>query len=322
MVLEAVTTFPDRFEQARSDAKALLRHRTKRGGFTYRVGGSDWDLSNTQYAALGLRSAAALGVLVDEAVWRDMAAGIAAGQTANGGFAYQRRDRGFDPEGYASMTAAGIAVMAICRAALGGGQHDLDAGIERGWRWFVDHAETIGSPSERWCFYCHYGLERAAILTDTATIGRVDWYAAGARMFVEAQLAGGGWVSEADGSGNHLDGGRGDSVPTAFAVLFLRRQFRKVPDPQTPHIVRLVNLGAASTQSDLDACRDELVRRGMVALPQLLSALRSDLEPQRRAAAAALAVIAGQDFGYDPADGPEGNRLAVRRAELWYLRHR
>jgi hypothetical protein len=52
--------------------------------------------------------------------------------------------------------------------------------------------------------------------------------------------------------------------------------------------------------------------------------MRSELEPQRRASVQALRQIAGETFGYDAAQGPdvEANREAVRRAELWFLKHR
>ena len=62
--------------------------------------------------------------------------------------------------------------------------------------------------------------------------------------------------------------------------------------------------------------------RGKAAMPEVLAALRSEVGPQRRAAAAALATIAGESFGYDPAKDAEQNRDAVRAAELWYLRNR
>ncbi|HEX5052926.1 MAG TPA: prenyltransferase/squalene oxidase repeat-containing protein [Planctomycetota bacterium] len=323
MVLEAAPTMPDRLELAQDDVRTLLRHRHKHGGFTYGATTTDWDLSNTQYAALGLRAAKALGVPIDPSVWQTMADLIGAQQASNGGFAYQRLERGFDPTGYASMTAAGIAVLAICEQALGVEPAGIEKSIKRGWQWLARNASAIGSPSERRSFYFHYGLERAAILTDTTVVGDVDWYARGARMFVDTQLPGGGWTSRADGfPGAHLGEGRGDSVPTAFAVLFLRRRFQKVSDPITPHIVGLVNIGPASKQQDLEACRAELVRRGMEAMPELLWALRSDVVQKRRAAAAALAQIAGESFGYDPACEHAVNRRAVRSAELWYLKNR
>jgi hypothetical protein len=321
LVLEALPSFPGREKLAAADTKELLKHRDRNGGFSYEKSSGRWDLSNTQYGALGLRAGKALGADVDRTVWSKMAQEIGEQQDSYGGFGYAGKVVGLD--NYASMTAAGIAVLAICRQHLGGAHKDLDQRIERGWQWFARHADTIGSSTERWSFYFHYGLERAAILTDVVTVGNDDWYRKGARMLVQQQLPGGGWRSATDGyQGSNLDRGRGDGVPTAFAILFLRRKFQKDVAPITPHIVRLVNIGPRSPQKDVDACAQQLVQLGMAAVPDVLQALRSEIEPQRRAAAQALQAIAGEAFGYDAARDAADNRDAVRAAELWYLRHR
>jgi len=324
MVGEAVPWFPRRDAVAAADAKALLLHRHKSGAFGYGRNPGGWDLSNTQYGALGLRAATALGVTIERTVWQRLGAEIAAHQSDHGGFHYGRADSGFDA--YASMTAAGIAVLAICEqqlAADGDAPKMLADKIARGWQWFGRNTGVLGSRKERWSYYFHYGLERAAILCDVTEVGSVDWYAAGARMLCDEQLDGGGWSSTQDGHpGGHLSGGRGDLVPTSFAVLFLRRKFQKVIGPLTVKVVNLANLGPASKAADVDACAAGLVRRGKPALPEVLNALRSDVEPQRRAAAAALQGIVGEGFGYDAAKSAADNRGAVRAAELWFLKNR
>lgn len=325
MVLEACPTFPDRDDVAADDTKTLLRHRSDEGAFQYYKGPSSWDLSNTQYGALGLRAAAATGQKIRDEVWRTLAREVGASQMQNGGFGYAPRRA--DNDGYASMTAAGIAVLAICRQALGGDGHlarRLDEQIEKGWQWFAGNAAVLGSPKERWSYYFHYGLERAAILCDVERIGdQHDWYALGARMLVDAQLPGGGWHSTTDGfPGHRLDRQRGDAVPTAFAILFLRRKFQKNAGPITPHVVTLAAVGPKSKPTDVDACADWLIGRGKQAMGDVVKGLRSDIEPQRRAAAKALRAIVGDDFGYDPARGRDDNTAAVRSAELWYLKNR
>lgn len=330
MVLEALPAFPDRLELAQADAEELLRHR-HRGAFTYQTQGNHWDLSNTQYAALGLRAAKALGVSIENSVWIELAKAIGAQQDSFGGFAYQARNRGFDPCGYASMTAAGIAVLAICRQAIDGDtarDTELEKKITRGWDWFRHNLDTIGSATERRSFYFHYGLERAAILTDVVKIGEVDWYAKGALMFVDTQQSGGGWTSKSDGElGGHLPGA-GHSVSTAFAVLFLRRKFQKnlgfqeSVGPITPRPVMLAAVGPTSAQKDIESCTAELVRRGKGAMPDVLKAMRCEVEPRRRAASNALLAIAGEAFGFDPALDQEQNQDALRKAELWYLKNR
>ena len=326
MVLEACAEFPDRLKLAKADGKTLLEHRNNNGTFQYMRRPAGWDLSNTQYGALGLRAAAALGVTVERSVWSKLAAEVGEQQDSYGGFGYHTR-HGNEQLGYASMTAAGIAVLAICQQALGEDpdpKKPLQQRINRGWQWFVTNSQTIGSPRERWSYYFHYGLERAAILTDVKTLANgVDWYAVGARMLVDAQEAGGGWRSQTDGyPGGQLSGGRGASVPTSFAILFLRRMFKKVVAPITPHVVTLASLGAKSKDADVEACAAELLRRGKAAMTDIVKGLRGEHATQRRAASQALAGIAGDTFGFDPALDQDGNRDAVHKAELWFLRNR
>ena len=56
MVMEYWDQFPDRKKAAERDCKVLLRHRHD-GAFSYFDDPTEWDLSNTQYGALGLRAA-------------------------------------------------------------------------------------------------------------------------------------------------------------------------------------------------------------------------------------------------------------------------
>lgn len=325
LVLEAFPQFPDRQKIARKDAALLLAHRCDEGTFQYRKRPSTWDLSNTQYGALGLRAAAALGIKIRRDVWRKMLQEIAAQQAPDGGFCYAPRRHGFDT--YASMTAAGIAVLAICGQALGDKYtrtNDIDKQIEKAWAWFEKHASVVGSRKERWSFYFHYGLERAAILTDVRKIaGKVDWYSEGAEMLCDAQLPGGGWSSTKDGfPGRRLSKKRGDSVPTSFAILFLRRKFQKKLGPITQRIVRIVNIGPRSKPKDVEECARQLIQRGKDAMPDVIAALRSEIETQRQAAALALDGIVGDRLGFDPKAERKANRGAVRKIELWYLKNR
>lgn len=322
MVMEALPDFPGRKQLAAADAKELLACRDRSGAFGYNARPGRWDLSNTQYGALGLRAAAALGVAIERGVWSKLADAIGDEQDNYGGWDY---DQG-GGVAYASMTAAGIAVLAICQqqlAADGEAPKWIDQKLARGWQWFARNAKVVGNPNERSSFYFHYGLERAAILCDVQKVGELDWYAAGATMLCDEQDDGGGWRSPVDhGAGSVLSKGRGDLVSTSFAVLFLRRKFQKVAGPITQHVVVFANLGPKSKPEDVDACAKGLVARGKAALPEVFHALRSEIGSQRQAAALALAAIAGQDFGYDPARDAQQNRDAIHAAELWHLRNR
>jgi hypothetical protein len=327
IVLEACPTFPDRMAIAKKDTQSLLGHRCDEGAFQYEAHPSTWDLSNTQYGALGLRAAWAMGIKVPKATWSKLAREIGEQQSSYGGFGYQRSRNRNGAGAYASMTVAGIAVLAVCRQALGENyvrRKELDQQINRGWLWLAQNSKVIGSVKERWSYYFHYGLERAAILCDVDKVGGVtDWYVQGAKMLIEEQLVGGGWSSHTDGfPGTHLSNKRGDSVPTSFAILFLRRKFQKEVGPITENIVRLVNIGPFSKQKDVDECAKQLAKRGKEAIPEILQALRSDTQPQRVAAAKAFKEIAGEDYGYDAKADGDANRGAIHKAELWWLKNR
>ena len=95
--------------------------------------------------------------------------------------------------------------------------------------------------------------------------GKTDWHAKGARMLIEDQRSGGGWSSSQDVfPGSHLSNGRGDSVPTAFAVLFLRRRFQKNAGPITGSVVRLANIGPRSGPAAVEDARDSSSPRAAV----------------------------------------------------------
>ena len=111
-------------------------------------------------------------------------------------------------------------------------------------------------------------------------------------------------------------------MPTAFAILFLRRKFQKTVGPVTLHIVKIVNIGPLSPQKDVDECSKQLVSRGKSAMAEVINGLRSDIELQRCAAAQALMGITNQSFGFDPKADREANRSSIRAVELWYLRNR
>ena len=324
MVMEIWPAYPDRASAAARDCKDLLTHRHE-GAFGYMSLAPQWDLSNTQYAALGLRAAASIGVAVDRRVWMAMVDQVIDAQRSDGGFGYRIAGEGAH-DAYPSMTAAGVAVLSICKQALvkpGRSMPELDRRLQRAWTWFEKHASALGDASVHWSYYFHYGFERAAILGDVEKVGGVDWYRAGASMLLAAQRPGGGWVSATDqGPGGELDGGRGRAVDTAFAILFLRRRFQKIAGPITVRVPLLGGLTATATEEDVRQCAAGLQQRGKSAMLDVLAALRDDLLPRRRAALLALRAITGQDFGIDAAKDAEHNCDGLRKAELWCLQNR
>ena len=326
MVMEAGVDFRNRDALAKQDLKALLKN-CDDGTFGYSPHGGNPDLSNTQYGALGLRAAESMGLAVSRTVWSSLARATERLQGSKGGFSYT--DDSDAPT--ASMTAAGIGVLSICRQALDrpgrSALAEVDRRIARGWKWLGEHKAAIGAYGAPHALYFHYGLERAAILNDVTAVDGLDWYASGAAMLVERQCVDGGWgvplkAGMLPGAGAR-DEAASQPVDTAFAVLFLRRKFQKIAGPITgARVVMLAALSDQSSDADVTACAEALGKRGMSAMTEVLTALRSDLSTRRRAAGAALSVIAGQSFGIDELADVDSNSEALKKAELWYLKHR
>jgi hypothetical protein len=321
LVMAEAPDFPRREELAPRDTKHLLRNQTG-GGFGYGPNSERWDLSNTQYAALGLRAAVSLGCEVPQKVWKTLLRAVERAQTPSGGFGYLTADD--TPS--VSMTAAGIAVLEICLVNLG----DKDVPVEkvqkrlqRAWSWMAKQRESIGDPHVTWCFYFHYGLERAAILSGLERVGEVDWYAAGAKMLLQTELPSGGWSAHMIAFPTRLErspGMRPDPVSTAFAVLFLRRKFQRSLGPVTdPGGYLTRGLPATATEAEVARAVELDVGRGLRAVPDLLVSMRSELLPQRKAAAIAIERITGQDFGYSPYRDEAENAEAIKSAERWWL---
>ena len=322
MVMAEHPEFPDREELAREDTITLMQRQTA-GGFSYRPNDGWWDMSNTQYAALGLRAAVSLGREVPLQRWRLLFRAVSEAQTRSGGFSYRGSSAA-----YSSMTVAGIAILQICRQNL-----DLDpaAGIvlddrlDRAWQWMAENRAEIGSPRVKNSLYFHYGLERAAILSDIDKVGDVDWYAAGAEMLLKYQQGSGGWRKDQEfRTAWRSTSSRAHPVDTAFAILFLTRGFQKQarPVPLTGRRPpRSALLPADAEERAIRAAADSDRNRGLAGMPGLLKCLRSSVLVQRKAATLAIFAITGQDFGLHPYRVPEENAEAIKRAELWWLRN-
>jgi len=318
MVMAEHPAFPRREKLLRIDVNTLLKNRVA-GGFSYpgRNRNSWWDLSNTQYAALGLRAAVAMGHEIDKKIWLKMIEATLKGQHVDGGFGYSIKNRRKKP--YSSMTVAGIAVLQICKQHLSKEdvkEFELDKKIAHAWDWMTINAHEIGSDHALSTLYFHYGLERAAILSDKKKLGSVDWYRRGAEMLVEMQGRHAGWSSSWEIRPGALQG-PGSPVDTAFAILFLRRKFKKVL-PKT-HLT-LLTLGVQATDDAIQDAARRAIKRGVAAVPDILKAMRSDVLPRRKAAGLAIHGISGKNFGYDPVKPVADSTDTIKAAELWWLR--
>jgi len=310
-------SFEDRQKRVTRDVKSIL-HNRMRNGFTYRKRNDYPDLSNTQYAALGLRAAVSLGADIPQKIWLGMLKSTLKAQAKDGGFGYTIRQRRKKP--YASMTVAGIAVLQVCRQNLPPDvvkDYDIDDALAGAWLWMKNNRGKIGRDNTLSCFYFHYGLERAAVLSDVEKVDGRDWYGLGARMLLEMQgRKDGSWRSSWEIRPGGLPG-PGSPVDTAFAVLFLRRKFAKTLPLRYP---RMGKLNAQSTHLEVETAARDAVRQGETAIPGILKSLRSPLPTQREAATIALRKFAGKDFGFDPKLDPSLAAEAVKSAERWWLK--
>ena len=225
MVMADLPDFPNRKQLAASDTRKLLRNQGRSGGFGYLArSNSYWDLSCTQYGALGMRAAVSLGCKVPKKHWTGLYRLATSAQRSNGSFAYNKGGNG-----YASMTVAGIAVLELCAQYLTASPKALEnigKRLRAAWRWMENEDASVGDRAAIHSFYFHYGLERAAVLSGRENVGKLSWYQVGAEMFLELQTKSGGWGGgkTTTKNGTLL---QGNPVNTAFAILFLRRKFRR-----------------------------------------------------------------------------------------------
>jgi hypothetical protein len=323
MVLAELRDWPGTAELVAHDTGLLLARQTT-GGFSYHAHDGWWDLSNTQYAALGLRAAVALGANVPAPIWQLLYQAVRQMQHDDGGFTY-RPGQG-KPSAYESMTVAGIAVLQVCAQMLaldGPDKQANDQRVARSWAWLAGRKDAIGDRRTHNILYFLYGLERAAILSDVAQVGGIDWYEAGAALLCEQQLGGGGWWGQDEARSLGQRSPRGHAVDTSFAVLFLRRKFQKVQPPVTgARILAAASLGDPADDAAVRAAAARDAAHGEWALPALVPLLRSEVSARRRAAVLALVAITRQDFGIHPWRDPHRDDDAIRRAELWWLQKR
>ena len=225
------------------------------------------DLSNTQYAFLGLRAARDCGAKVPNPVFVQAAKTLlerqeqdgpkvprimepaAPGETKTVTADAGDRARGWSylqepylPTG--SMTTAGIAILAICHDALrrpkrvalynSKMERAVTRSIQDGFSWLHKNwtvERNPGAGAGNWHFYYLYGLERAAIFGGRDLIGPYDWYIDGAKLLVRKQGAEGSWHTGFMGESAFE---ASDLVDTAWAILFLAKATRPMPPIRAP----------------------------------------------------------------------------------------
>lgn len=220
------------------------------------------DMSNTQYALLGLRAARDCGGKVPGRVFKRVIDRVLAIQEKDG--PKVRRTVGGEKKGErtykissgdrargwsyltapftatGSMTTAAIGCLAICHDALTSrrrlpiyplkAEHAVRRAIQDGFSW-LDINFTVqrnpGKNAPAWHFYYLYGLERAAIFAGRTLIGEHDWYIVGSRYLLGKQRSNGSWSTGSLGGKEYQPS---DVLDTAWAILFLKKATR----PMTP----------------------------------------------------------------------------------------
>jgi hypothetical protein len=176
------------------------------------------DLSNTQYAAMGLRAAALRGAKVPNDAWIKLGEETLLHQEKASG-AYEPAGFGYyaGSPAYGSITAGGTCVLQICQEQLekaGQPRAAFSAAARRGVTWLDrNFAPTVNPKGDgAWIWYWLYGVERVGGLCKVEELGGRSWYREGASHIVASQKPEGSW-----------DGGGGPQPSTCFALLFLAR---------------------------------------------------------------------------------------------------
>ncbi len=236
----------------------------------------DTDLSNVQYALLGLEAAANCGIQAPVETWRKAAEHVLKLQEEEGlestvqipnpawepgldkvprfievgtaearGWTYLPGEQAL---GTSSMTCAGVTCLALLKERLWllekldkPLRKRLDRGILDGLAWLnevftVESNVDGGGIAQMWHYYYLYGLERTGAKTGVRYIGTHDWYQEGARHLLAAQTPKGGW-KEADGQERPADATESAITQTCFALLFLKRTTRPPLVPMTPPVL-------------------------------------------------------------------------------------
>lgn len=242
----------------RAGVKFLLDAQTADGVWRY-PSKAAFDLSNTQYALLGLKAAMRCGIKVPAGVWQSALTYLLDWQEAEGKevtlrgnevrgryriqWTEKARARGFryatrkDPV-TGAMTTAGLASLIICQGQLWSSRRFRGAlrlrtrvGIRDAIAWIQTYFTVVlnpiqpeegRTPDARGAgndFYYLYGLERASILGRVRHYGPYDWYDDGAELFMHDQFQDGHWTAPED------------PVSTCFALLFLKRATSRMSVP-------------------------------------------------------------------------------------------
>ncbi len=198
--------------------------------WSYAPGDDRTDLSNTQFAVIGLVAAEKHGFRAKPETWESLLLPIPALQTAEGGFFYSTNREARIAT--ATMSEAGILVLEIAlarvdarKAAIAPLVRRAKESLARAWAYhekrFTATTGFEGAHAFRntWLYYYFWGMERLGAVTGRREFGGHDWYQEGARTLVARQGGDGSW---------------GNGYDTCFSLLFLRRATFTLLDREAP----------------------------------------------------------------------------------------
>lgn len=233
---------------AAEDAVQLLlswEKRSPRGAWGYPNGPAD--LSNTQFAALGLWAAERMNIKLPDKLWVNMVETtvryymkgreIVEVVQKDGrrlkkeieGFAYFANDTQYPA--YGGMVVAGLGVIGLAEQVGTKLPADLKRQTEKakeralGWLTHYFRVDAVPGYPERLQYFL-YGLERVGSLLDMHTFGPHEWYREGAAYLVKTQ--------QNDGSWYHTEYGTHYECATGFALLFLTRATSPTTSSEAP----------------------------------------------------------------------------------------
>lgn len=218
----------------------MEKHQRHDGVWRYPHDG--YDISNTQFALLGLHAATRCGVTVKREVWLDALEAMLKVQDKTGDpvefranevrgryrFEWTERalTRGFRyHNGHrinGSMTSAGLTALIICqnrlwrsRAFTGRLRVASRRAIRDAMAWLQHHFSASHNPfgSNEWVWYYLYGLERCGILGRFRFLGAHDWYREGAEFILQKNAV------------------TAKNYHACFALLFLKRATPRMNAP-------------------------------------------------------------------------------------------
>jgi hypothetical protein len=193
------------------------------GGYVPQHGDAmPWDMSNSQYAILGMWALSENGAEVSADFWKRAQKAWEKMQEEDGGWRYDHAARHHIN---AAMTAAGIATLFITQDFTLPDHWSVctgsapNAAIERGLAWMDAHIDKVVNTPD---YYTLYGIERIGVASGHKYFGTTDWFQKGAEFILAHQAADGSWKATA-GENPTRNNPVTVMADTSFAILFLSR---------------------------------------------------------------------------------------------------